>query len=164
MRTGVWFKTLSVEAKLTLSSFFWNTGEILETDSHNLRISFYRVDPTVGHQSNSQQTWSRPNCWTSLQSLLTFLQKLNWIKIEVGPEIFISIVRWCFWFSNILKIILEGRMQQTPPFKDESVDSKLFRWHFNMVLLVTREDANTFLTYKSVDLKPVPYISNCAGV
>ena len=48
MRTGASFKTLSVEAKLTLSAFFWNTGGILETDSHNMRTPSYRVDPTVG--------------------------------------------------------------------------------------------------------------------
>ena len=47
MRTGASFKTLSVEAKLTSSAFFWNMGEILETDSHNMRTPSYRVDPTV---------------------------------------------------------------------------------------------------------------------
>ena len=45
--------------------------------------------------------------------------------------------------------------------KDESVGSKIFLWNFKMV---TRVEADTFLTYNAVNLKPVPYISNCAGV
>ena len=86
MRTGASFKTLSVEAKLTLSAFSWNTGEIFETDSHNMRTPSFRVDPSVGTDTVKETPFE-------LAANLESTEILNLVAefVDLPPEIKIKL-------------------------------------------------------------------------
>ena len=86
MRMEALCKTLSVGTKLTSSAFCLKLGGVFETDSCNLRISSYRVDPTVGTDRVKESPIELAAKKDSTELLALFAE-----FVELPPEIKIKL-------------------------------------------------------------------------